>query len=341
MLVPMFVVEKLLSRLLFPLPLGLIVAIVGVILLARSRVAGRRLGLGAEGVRRGKRMWNAGFVLVGGALALLWAASTAPLADAFLWTLEGRYRQLPAVPEDAELIHVLGGGHAEREGLGPWSSLGASSRARVVEGFRLAARSESDSQGTGEAGAPPAGHGAATSEHGADGEGAGADAAGTGEDGPTGGGPGEEGPDGGEGGSAIASGAATDGGALPVVFSGYAGAGQVSSAEMGREAAVELGLDRARTRVFTEPRNTREEADAAADAFPGATVVLVTSASHMRRSVYFFERAGLDVIPAPADFLAASRHYSAWHLFPSADALRRTRRAWYEYLGLVRARLGG
>lgn len=256
----MFVLQKIISRLLFPLPLILTLLIGG--LLLRNRAA----------ARRGRRM---GALVCGGGCLLLWLACTAPLADAFLWTLEGRYPPLPALGDlaaddapDPVIMAVLGAGFAEREGFGPWASLGDAGRARVIEALRLV-------QGSA---------------------------------------------------------------ALTVVFSGYGAAGGRSSAEVNRDAAVELGLDPERAVVLDKPRNTAQEAAAVARRFPAATVVLVTSAGHMPRAVYLFERAGLVVVPAPADYLAASRHYTIWSLIPGAEALRRTERAWYEYLGLLLAR---
>jgi len=50
-----------------------------------------------------------------------------------------------------------------------------------------------------------------------------------------------------------------------VIFSGYAGSGEIPTALVARDAAVELGLDPDRTRVLTEPRNTAEEAVAIAE----------------------------------------------------------------------------
>ena len=342
-----FVVQKLVSRLLFPVPLTLIAGLLGLLLIARGRSArggaadgGAADGLGAaheagatanppeaapgdapgEGTgdgaesrpahaphgsgrafpaRRGRQVARFGFALTGAAFAFLWLASTAPVSDALLWSLEGRYPPIAqslaftggsGAPAGAELIVVLGAGHAEREGFGPWASLGESARARVIEGVRLSRRFD-----------------------------------------------------------------------LPLLFTGYAGTGEVSTAEMNSRAALELGIAPERIAVNSEPRNTAEEAAAVREALAGEVdvagaadqatnnaiddaeprVILVTSASHMPRSVYLFEREGVAVLPAPADYRAASRNYSIWGLLPSAGALRNTERAWYEYLGLAWARLGG
>ena len=143
-----------------------------------------------------------------------------------------------------------------------------------------------------------------------------------------------------------------------VVFSGYEGAGERATARVARDAAVELGLDPDRTRVLPEPRNTAEEAEALARflegvsagaavgsaAIPGAAaadapVALVTTASHMHRALHFAERAGLRVRPAPTDYRAVPARRSLWGFFPSAGALSNTERAWYEYMGLVWARI--
>ncbi len=125
-----------------------------------------------------------------------------------------------------------------------------------------------------------------------------------------------------------------------VLFSGYEGGGTVSSAETGRKAAVELGLEPERTEVFPDPRNTAEEARAIADYRSSSDacsgpILLVTSASHMPRAVYLFEQADVPVIPAPTDYRAIPGGYTAWSLIPSASALDNTRRAWYEMLGLA------
>jgi uncharacterized SAM-binding protein YcdF (DUF218 family) len=61
-------------------------------------------------------------------------------------------------------------------------------------------------------------------------------------------------------------------------------------------------------------------------------IVLVTRATHMRRSVQEFSDAGFDVVPAPAGILAA-RDFGVLRYLPNADALMRSQSAIYELIG--------
>ena len=61
-------------------------------------------------------------------------------------------------------------------------------------------------------------------------------------------------------------------------------------------------------------------------------IVLVTRATHMRRSVQEYTDAGFEVIPAPAGILAA-RDFGVLRWIPNADALMRSQTAIYELLG--------
>ncbi|MGB7443076.1 MAG: YdcF family protein [Coleofasciculaceae cyanobacterium] len=79
-------------------------------------------------------------------------------------------------------------------------------------------------------------------------------------------------------------------------------------------------------------------------------VLLVTSAMHMPRSIKIFQRQGIEVIPAPTDFLVtqqeieepnSSTQATLLSLLPDADRLEMTTRALKEYLGTVVYRLRG
>jgi uncharacterized SAM-binding protein YcdF (DUF218 family) len=68
-------------------------------------------------------------------------------------------------------------------------------------------------------------------------------------------------------------------------------------------------------------------------------IILVTSSSHMRRSVQEFRAAGFEVIPAPADF-ARRDESGLFALIPRMDALTRSQETLHELLGeFARGRL--
>lgn len=111
-------------------------------------------------------------------------------------------------------------------------------------------------------------------------------------------------------------------------------------------AETEAMLDLATTlgvpaeRVVREERslNTRENAAFCAailhERAPEA-VVLVTSATHLRRAVRDFEKAGVHVIPAAAEVVGHSRE-GIDSLLPSSGGLARTHACLHELLGYVR-----
>lgn len=80
-------------------------------------------------------------------------------------------------------------------------------------------------------------------------------------------------------------------------------------------------------------------------------ILLVTSASHMPRSVRVFERQGFEVIPAPTDFTVTKKDWEQLarapfqtqliYLLPSADNLSLTTRMLKEYFGLLYYNLRG
>lgn len=91
--------------------------------------------------------------------------------------------------------------------------------------------------------------------------------------------------------------------------------------------------------------NTAEEAQAVAallnkkairveDGAGKFRILLVTSAFHMKRAQWLFERAGLQVIPFPVDFqVAEGGGLSGIDLLPGAGALNQTERALRELYG--------
>jgi uncharacterized SAM-binding protein YcdF (DUF218 family) len=81
------------------------------------------------------------------------------------------------------------------------------------------------------------------------------------------------------------------------------------------------------------------------------TILLVTSALHMPRSVALFERQGVNVVPAPTDYIVSATDWRyLWraglagqmlNLLPSAEYLDYSTQALKEYIGLSVYRLRG
>lgn len=106
------------------------------------------------------------------------------------------------------------------------------------------------------------------------------------------------------------------------------------------DLARSIGVSQQRIYPLVEPRDTGEEARAAARLLgAGSSLVLVTSASHMPRAMYHFRKAGLKPIAAPTHYLALrDRPDTLGYWIPSARHLRKSERAFYEALGALAVR---
>ncbi len=93
-------------------------------------------------------------------------------------------------------------------------------------------------------------------------------------------------------------------------------------------------------------RTTHEDAVFTAEVFKEAglekNILLVTSATHMRRAEALFRKAGFVVQPAPTDYRGeAALSFKMFDLLPKAEALSNTTVALHEYLGLWAYRMAG
>jgi uncharacterized SAM-binding protein YcdF (DUF218 family) len=126
-----------------------------------------------------------------------------------------------------------------------------------------------------------------------------------------------------------------------------------AEAETARRLALELGVPEARLLLSDQARTTAEEAlalRAIGQARGWRSVLLVTSAMHMPRSLATFQRrSGLQVVPVACDYLLPARSASGRptaaslliELLPEAGALQLTTQALKEHLGLLVYRLRG
>ncbi len=122
---------------------------------------------------------------------------------------------------------------------------------------------------------------------------------------------------------------------IPIIFTGGKIGGKIPIGEAASRAAKAYGLASTRIIVETCAVNTAEEARAVSGIVGNRAVLLVTSASHMRRAVALFKATGIEVVPAPADYQSLCGSFTPLSLLPSAEALQKTERAWYEYMGIA------
>ncbi|MHB9291350.1 hypothetical protein Holit_00425 [Hollandina sp. SP2] len=112
--------------------------------------------------------------------------------------------------------------------------------------------------------------------------------------------------------------------------------GQEAEAVVAARVLSALGLDPKRIVTETESRNTWQNARNVAEHFRYKKVILVTSAYHMPRSVFCFEKNGIMVIPAPTDYYShRNKPYDLFSFLPSMGAFFGTWMALHEYIGLA------
>ncbi|MDR2941534.1 MAG: YdcF family protein [Treponema sp.] len=124
---------------------------------------------------------------------------------------------------------------------------------------------------------------------------------------------------------------------VPFVFSGgkvfeY---GQEPEATTAGRLFVSLGLPSDRLIREIGSRNTWENARETAK-LGYEKIVLVTSAYHVKRSVYCFNRHGMSVIAAPTDYKCdRRRYYDVFSFMPKMYDLNNSWLALHEYIGLL------
>jgi uncharacterized SAM-binding protein YcdF (DUF218 family) len=129
--------------------------------------------------------------------------------------------------------------------------------------------------------------------------------------------------------------------------------GQTSTpAEEMRDILMMLGVPESAILLEGASRNTQENATLSLpilQEYDARRVLLVTSATHMPRSVFLFEQLGLEVLPAPTDFSISDADWQglmrpswetlALNIMPQAGYLNGTTSALKEYIGMVVAQV--
>ncbi|MEZ9232574.1 envelope biogenesis factor ElyC [Vibrio amylolyticus] len=121
-----------------------------------------------------------------------------------------------------------------------------------------------------------------------------------------------------------------------LILSGYAGGSEFSNARMMAKVALALGVSKSDIILLETAQDTWEEARQAAAFVGQKKLILVTSASHMQRSINEFLSAGIKPIPAPTNYLAHQNINQPWEKYtPQARYLEQTERYWHETLGTI------
>jgi uncharacterized SAM-binding protein YcdF (DUF218 family) len=127
---------------------------------------------------------------------------------------------------------------------------------------------------------------------------------------------------------------------IPVIVSGGSGfSTKAPEAPIVRRFLIDLGVPSQQVIVEDKSRDTIENARYTAkiiNDFKLKKPILVTSAYHMQRSVFSFERAKLRVVPFPAGFRTWKPRQYGWEdYFPDADALLDSTIALKEHIGIL------
>ncbi len=117
-------------------------------------------------------------------------------------------------------------------------------------------------------------------------------------------------------------------------------------AKVLREYLLRAGVPDSCIWVEARSRNTHENAVFSKNlldekARPEASLLLITSAMHLRRAVGCFQKIGLDVQGYPADFQGEPSSWDTHWLLPSADALDKWESIFKEWIGGCVYRLKG
>lgn len=110
----------------------------------------------------------------------------------------------------------------------------------------------------------------------------------------------------------------------------------VTNAKTMADIAYALNIPKNDIILEDQSKDTEEEAIYIKSLVGDDRFILVTSASHMPRSMAIFKQQGLNPIPAPTDFQSKSVQSPFYVRFlPSVNGLRMATTSFYEYMGLL------
>jgi len=126
---------------------------------------------------------------------------------------------------------------------------------------------------------------------------------------------------------------------VTIITSGYSLNDSISDANKTAQKLIESGIPKERILMQEEAKTTFEEAIWMKKRVGEKPFILITAAYHMPRAKAIFDKAGLNAIPAPADFNNPNENGLLSIL--QSKQLQKTEHAWHEYLGLLLYKLQG
>ncbi len=129
-----------------------------------------------------------------------------------------------------------------------------------------------------------------------------------------------------------------------LILSGGSAFDPVPVAQVMADVARAVGANEGDLVLESASRDTAEEARLILKMVGADRFVLVTSASHMPRSMALFEKLGMNPIPAPTGHTVKEREggrTDPGRFFPSPEGIRHAQTGIYEQLGLAWAKLTG
>ena len=130
---------------------------------------------------------------------------------------------------------------------------------------------------------------------------------------------------------------------LPFIFSGFSGRLSpkgMSEADAFKQLIAEQGLPEKNAHYEKQSRNTYENVLLMKPILlelevhePSKPWLLITSASHMYRSLKIFQKQGIAVIPVPVDYQTS--HNLRWSKFDLEDGMQNWNKLMHEGIGLL------
>ncbi|MEN8717055.1 MAG: ElyC/SanA/YdcF family protein [Sulfurovum sp.] len=126
---------------------------------------------------------------------------------------------------------------------------------------------------------------------------------------------------------------------IKLIVSGYRGSDINTHAKMQEKLAISMGVDKNDIIRLDSPKDTPQEAKEVKKIVQDKSFILVTSASHMKRSMLIFKKQNLNSIAAPTNY--KSHESSSYSSHFNASNIKKTELAIHEYLGIAWGKIRG